>query len=237
MAHTDAVVQYLVWRAGRLDGAPAPAIKRIAKLLYLVDVISRERTDGPASDVRWYFNHYGPWSRDVRDCVDRLVADGAIRARKATGQADQIFSTDEPPDLEAFSPELQAVLDDVVNRWAAAGIDELTRYTYENTSPMRGAVRNRELSMSHAHLIDDASALAEFDPWVGHDPRDIVAWLTAVGQGMTDSPPMHEDGDVERDAAADMEDDDDGHGLRCDGHAYTLLGPSWPMTRPDETED
>lgn len=55
-----------------LNNYPHPADlskARVLKMLYLADWVMAARHGHTITDIDWYFNHYGPYMRDIEDAV------------------------------------------------------------------------------------------------------------------------------------------------------------------------
>lgn len=46
------------------------SVSRFTKLVFLCDWVSAVKTGEPITDVKWFFNHFGPYVDDVVDVLD-----------------------------------------------------------------------------------------------------------------------------------------------------------------------
>lgn len=142
------LVQEVVERGG------TPGRTRLIKLLYLFDVAyARAHAGETYTGARWKFLHYGPYAAELQSGLDRLVSIDLDESEGEDQQGRKFFRYKalardaESPDLGVS--ELQA-LRWIVDRWAAAPLNELLDYVYFETAPMADAKRGEPLDFHKA---------------------------------------------------------------------------------------
>jgi hypothetical protein len=124
------------------------------KYLYLLDWASTQLTGGPATEIRWKFYHYGPWSEDVIPIM-ALVQD-----EFKLGWVD--YST-EDRDVPQFDPigeklslSLEALINRVLTAFSKRDVSTIIDFCYRLTEPMRAAKRGDLLDFSTVEVTHQA---------------------------------------------------------------------------------
>lgn len=141
---TNAVALALFARC--LDHGKWPDRVEFTKYLYLLDWSHYMMKGVAATDVRWKFFHYGPWSEDLipaMDCVQEVFQ---------LGWVDYSTEDREVPNVEVFVDKLSLTLESLINRIVSAFAKKDTSavidFCYRRTEPMIQAKRGEALDFS-----------------------------------------------------------------------------------------
>lgn len=123
------------------------------KYLYLLDYAVFRLTGSKATDVRWKFYHYGPWSEDVISLMDNVQ--GVFRL----GWIDYASAEDRPiPEFDPITEKLPLALESLINRilnaFACRDASLVVDYCYRLTEPMQKALRGQLLDFSTIPITD-----------------------------------------------------------------------------------
>ena len=117
------------------------------KYLFLLDCGSVQMGAGRATDIRWKFYHYGPWSEDlvpVMNYVQEVFRLGWVDYASAEDR--------ELPQFDRITEKLSLVLESLINRilnaFAHRDASFVVDYCYRFTEPMRDARRGEPLDLS-----------------------------------------------------------------------------------------
>lgn len=121
---------------------------RLAKLLYLVDVVHFGTHREQLTGMPWIFLHYGPYTMELPRLLDELDVDlpqeetttaGGLRAyafRRVAGpevDIDRVLGRSQARSVRR-----------VLDRWLEADMNELLSFVYFHTPPMKAVTRRRE---------------------------------------------------------------------------------------------
>ena len=108
---------------------------RLTKMVYLTDWFSSLVGDNQASDIKWVFNHYGPYVADVHQAAKGN--ESFVVKNKATvfGNNKKIIAYvgDERIDLD---PLIKSVIDKVINKTKSMFFNDFIDYVY-STYPVK----------------------------------------------------------------------------------------------------
>ncbi len=99
---------------------------RLMKIVFLVDALSVKKLGRRLTSVEWRRWHYGPFSKDVLDELDRLVEENSVLVEG--GPEVRYFYLDEPPPLPK---DVREVVDEVVREYGFLPLRELLKRVYE----------------------------------------------------------------------------------------------------------
>jgi len=119
---------------------------KLTKLLYLVDVECVRGRRAPLTGLEWTFEHHGPHAGEVADTLKSMLD---IDLAMPTWKENRLRrGAPEAPDGNQWPASTKAIVDRVMDRFAARGLDELLDHVYFHTAPMRGAQRGLPLDTS-----------------------------------------------------------------------------------------
>lgn len=121
---------------------------RITKLIYLVDWYSALFTGKQATDIDWYFDHYGPYVSDVLDVADE---DSSVRVRKtssAFGGVKYVVEAKNPKQLLNYeiSEVEQKIIDKVIEDTKNLTWNKFIDFVY-STDPIRKKEKYNRLDL------------------------------------------------------------------------------------------
>lgn len=127
--------------AARAQGATVTRTK-LAKLLYLADLLAVKEIGGPRSGVEWRWLHYGPFSNLLLSVEDDLVSAGVVERERTenyygTAEYRLRLGRDVPVDVDA---QFAVIIEKVVLEYGALAASTLRDITYQ-TPPMLEAQR------------------------------------------------------------------------------------------------
>lgn len=121
---------------------------RITKLIYLVDWYSVLETGKQATDIEWYFDHYGPYVSDVLDVADE---DSSVRIRKTSSAFGGIKyvveskNPDQPLNCEMNETE-QKIIDRVIEDTKNLTWNKFIDFVY-STDPIKKKEKYNRLDL------------------------------------------------------------------------------------------
>lgn len=121
---------------------------RLTKMVYLADWFSVKKYGRQLTDIKWYFDHYGPYVSDVFDAAER---DKKIHFRNdysAFGTPKLIFTltTDQKLGLDNLSNGEIEILDEVIQETKYLNWSEFIDYVY-STYPIKSQRRYNFLNL------------------------------------------------------------------------------------------
>ena len=140
------VIRFLVQEAQDRDAELGRT--RLAKLLYLIDVVHFGAHREQLTGIPWIFLHYGPYAMEIPRILDELDVDlPQEETTTAGGLRAHVFKRAARPEVD-----IERVLDRgaarsvrrVLDRWLEADMNELLSFVYFHTPPMKAARRRRE---------------------------------------------------------------------------------------------
>lgn len=155
MADLHDIVAYLcakypIRRRGDLSKA------RITKMVYLADWKSALEHGRQMTDVAWYFNHYGPYVKDVIHAVERSPDFDVEQGETMYGSEKEVVRLLNPrPEWPSLGPEDRAVLDHVIAQTEDLYFNDFVRLVY-STYPV--ASQPRYSTFDLPELADDYRA-------------------------------------------------------------------------------
>jgi hypothetical protein len=118
---------------------------KLVKLLYLIDVECVRGRRAPLTGLEWTFSHHGPHAGAVGETLKAMVD---IDLSMPTWKENRLRrGAPEAPDGKDWPASTKAIVDRVMDRFAARSLDELLDHVYFHTAPMRGAQRGLPLDM------------------------------------------------------------------------------------------
>ena len=148
MADIKPLIAYLVDQVRDQGGSPNKTA--LVKLVYLVDVECWRKLGKPATDLKWRFHHYGPYSaeleRDINDnAFVRVFGDRhSGYGFSPSSQWEEIHTAFNA----RFDPAVRRVADGVVTQWGLQDLETILEYVYFETEPMQDARRGETLDFS-----------------------------------------------------------------------------------------
>jgi hypothetical protein len=145
----QALIQFIVGRAGHFAGGVSRI--RLIKFLYLADVHWFALREHRATPYPWRFYHYGPWTLEAQQDIERCVAAQLILPETLSRADDTGEMTIYRPGRSVLEPEmemssvfgraLEESLEVEIRKWLRAPLPLFLNYVYFETPPMREARR------------------------------------------------------------------------------------------------
>jgi Protein of unknown function (DUF4065) len=181
MSPVSKTAQVLKYFAQRYQAAARKGVprKRLVKLAYLADLLSREFLSTPITALAYYRYTFGPYDSAIEDSIDELVAAG-LADRRDGWESDEVFSkrlTDTgAPIAFDFSHAEFEVLRYVAENYIDMPMRELLDDVVYPSAPMKLAPnKNDVLPMS----VVDGRGLT----LVGFRLEDVLAAEAAIDSG------------------------------------------------------
>ncbi|MGA4634548.1 Panacea domain-containing protein [Pseudomonas solani] len=119
---------------------------RLTKLVYLADWTSSLADRSQLTNIRWLFNHYGPYVEDVMDAVRSSPYFRVHNTQNNFGSDKQTVSFyGDPSDIE-LSPRDMQILDYVINQTKTMYFKDFIDYVY-STYPVTSNERYSQLDL------------------------------------------------------------------------------------------
>jgi len=120
---------------------------RLVKLIYLADLFSKQKRQKKITGVSYNYYYYGPFSKQILETLDSLVAEKVIEERHvASPQGRKYLVYNTYNKINAF-PSLNqgdlAILDGVFQRYGSLNFKDLIAYVYE-TKPIKKNHQGKE---------------------------------------------------------------------------------------------
>lgn len=127
-----------------------PGATRLTKVLYLFEVVYYRRHEKRATDIKWVFLHFGPYPVGLED---KLIEDGYVITEETIEDTKRFKRIFESPRyigeaLKDIDVQDKLIIDNLVNEWGDAELNELLDFVYYETEPMAKARRNEILDFS-----------------------------------------------------------------------------------------
>jgi len=151
-------------------GHPGVPRKRLVKLAFMADVLSRQYLGRPISTFVYIKDHFGPNARDLPGFTQELEASGlGFECTETDGERRTIRLRDAGRPIEfGFTPGESEILGYVVRNYLAMDIEEFIDSVVKQTEPFLAATRHgEELPMA---VIDGAGR-----EQVGFDLEAVLA--------------------------------------------------------------
>ena len=137
--------QLLKFFAQQYRGIPR---KRLVKMAYLSDLISRQYLDHPITGFQWFAYYYGPYADAIKDRVGELEKSGLawVQESEATPEGDmawkRLFDSGRPVPFD-FSLGENEVLAYVVANYLNMDMEELLYDVVYQTTPYKAVMFER----------------------------------------------------------------------------------------------
>lgn len=89
---------------------------RLTKMVYLCDWLSAFHCGKQMTDIKWYFNHYGPYVDDVVECARKNPEFDIIFDSNCFGATKEIISTINPLDTDCLDKSEKIILDFIIDK-------------------------------------------------------------------------------------------------------------------------
>lgn len=141
-----------------LEAGKCPDRIEFTKYLYLLDWATTKLTGSPATEIRWKFYHYGPWSEDLIP-VMALTQDHFRLSWVDYSPEDRDI-----PWFDAISEKLDLNLESIIRRilvaFAKRDASVVVDFCYRLTEPMRVAKRGEMLDFSTVKVTKEPPIFA-----------------------------------------------------------------------------
>jgi hypothetical protein len=121
---------------------------RLAKLLYLIDVVHFGAHREQLTGIPWVFLHYGPYAVEIPRILDELDVDlPQEETTTAGGLRAYVFKRAGGPEVDigrVLGSSAARSIRQVLDRWLEADMNELLSFVYFHTPPMKAARRRHE---------------------------------------------------------------------------------------------
>jgi len=124
------IIHYLIYQCGVV----VSRIK-VVKLLYLADILSKEKTGHTLTGLTYVYHFYGPYNPKIIEALIELDNSGAIQEVYDPILDKYVYeATTSPPSLPH---EIKEILDEVVCRYCKMDLDDLISVTYDTPQMQR----------------------------------------------------------------------------------------------------
>jgi len=121
---------------------------RLTKLVYLADWFSALTSNKQMTDIKWVFNHYGPYVDDIVN-VARESHDFSIKHTLTHFGGDKyLVSYNSTEDKITLDDNKKTILDFVINKTKDMYFDKFIDYVY-STYPVQAKQRYSELDLEN----------------------------------------------------------------------------------------
>lgn len=120
---------------------------RLTKLLYLADWRMAIQSGRQITDVQWYYNHYGPYVREVEDMIrasDEFELSPGVTPFGNSKETVQLLGVMDWPDL---TPDQIAAIDHVIDQTKNLNFTGFLNLVY-STYPVRKTIKYSYLDLS-----------------------------------------------------------------------------------------
>ena len=122
---------------------------RATKLMYLIEWEYFAWTREPLTSLDWIYLHYGPWSKSLSDVLREKFS---APIEEEEGKRFRRLSWTPPEfndvDRRLKPPELEGIVQRVLETFGSEPTENIIRYVYFNTEPMQHAERGRLLDFT-----------------------------------------------------------------------------------------
>jgi hypothetical protein len=143
MSHLRDVVAYICKNYPHKDEL---SNARVTKMVYLADWRSALTRGRQLTDIRWVFNHYGPFVYDVIDVVKEDPAFEVVSTENIYGEPKDLMWVADDIDYPSLDEEEKELLDFVIKKSASKNWNEFLRLVY-STYPIATQERFSELDL------------------------------------------------------------------------------------------
>ena len=119
---------------------------RITKLVYLADWFSSLLDDEQMTDIRWVFNHYGPYVDDVVDSVKHCRGFSVIAQENPYGATKYLVEYSGDHRIIDLSDRDEQILDAVIKKTKSMYFNAFIDYVY-STYPVTSSDRYAALDL------------------------------------------------------------------------------------------
>ncbi len=155
-ARTTAIALALFARC--LEHGKWPDRVEFTKYLYLLDWAHYRIKGTPATDIRWKFFHYGPWSEDMIPVMD------VVQSRFGLGWIDYSTEERDVPHVDEHVERLdltnESLIAKILNAFSKRDTSAVIDYCYRLTEPMTRAKRGEMLDFSTIAVTGEAPIFA-----------------------------------------------------------------------------
>jgi hypothetical protein len=161
MADTVDLLRYIIAYASE-RGLP-PVKTTLVKLLYLGDVEAVRRGQPRLSSVNWIYYKFGPYALELEQAIRDLAGQDVdeLEGVSAAGRSYRKYQAEMMDESTSLSPEVKAILNNVLERWAGESLERLLNYAYFETEPMLVAKWREPLDFSVIQPKEPPISLAE----------------------------------------------------------------------------
>jgi len=129
---------------------------RLTKMVYLADWKAAKRFKKQLTNIKWFFNYYGPYVDDVfREANTDPYLDIQIQ-KTMFGDTKTIIMPKQKIDIFNLTPEEQNILDEVINETKTLYWDQFINLVY-STTPVRMQDKFSSLDLVKYATIKDKS--------------------------------------------------------------------------------
>lgn len=114
---------------------------RITKLVFLADWLMAQQHDKQITDIKWFFDHYGPYVSDVLDEADKdkkIRIKESISAYGSTKYLVEAKGEKELLETSSLTDEEKSTLDNVIESTKELTWNDFINYVY-NTEPIKNS--------------------------------------------------------------------------------------------------
>lgn len=131
---------------------------RLTKMVFLADWFSAQRNKSQITDIRWHYNHYGPFVNDVYKAAKRDKLLIIKSDYSAFGSPKEVISLKNEKEyrLEGLNEQEIKILDDVIDKTKTLNWSEFIKLVY-STYPVKNQQKYSDFDL--VNLADRKSVV------------------------------------------------------------------------------
>ncbi len=120
---------------------------RLTKMIYLADLFSTQKYGTQLTDIKWYFDSYGPFVHDVEVEADSNPKFEIVSGVTIYGTPKRQIQFIDNDFIINIPQEYQVILDEVIEQTKLLNWNEFIRFVY-NTPPVKNTYRYSYLDLN-----------------------------------------------------------------------------------------
>lgn len=120
---------------------------RLTKMIYLADWFSMKEKGVQLTNIKWYFDNYGPYVDKIREEAEHNPIFESVSSTTIYGTPKLQIKLAENVNIPSVDSETQIILDKVIDETKSLNWNDFINYIY-NTSPVQNGYRYTYLDLS-----------------------------------------------------------------------------------------
>ncbi len=121
---------------------------RLTKMVYLCDWLSAYHCDKQITDIKWFFNHYGPYVDDVVNCARNNPEFEILIESNCFGSTKEVIKAREALNTDALNTADKRIIDFVIGKTAGLNWNNFIDLVY-STYPIATQPRYTYLDLEN----------------------------------------------------------------------------------------